>query len=172
MTIINRSALIAWGRQNIPADLAYIQIDHGRDSRQVVTWRDVMENRRKKQNERLRLIRHVNQWRACKLWVAYFDQWLMGGWHAFIDSYRGDERHLWTRRGNFITRGLMVEFPLVLPLGDEAQSFEAWKIEFAKRYQRGTHDGKPRGVAYVWWNGHDYPKLAVSSEALPLEVAS
>ena len=55
----------------------------------------------------------------------------------------------------------MKTFPLVLPLGSEENQFEMWMVAFAKRYKRNTHDGKPRGVAFVWWNGngHYQPRL-------------
>lgn len=83
-TIIKRSALVFHGH-NPPPDVAEVVIDP-RYGRRVVTWAEIIEQRRQWQRERLDRIRFVPQWRPYKVWVAYYDMDLFGGWHAFIEN--------------------------------------------------------------------------------------
>jgi hypothetical protein len=148
-SIMTRSAVVHWGqvlgrKTPIPNELA--AVEDGRMER--------LERKRQPAQE----------WRACKLWTAYFDMPLMGGWHAFLEDYRGAGRRVWIDRDcRSIIAPLMKLFPLVLPFtGNEwdarhSDSWELWKIEFAKTFQRRRQDRKPLGVAYVKWNHHDAP---------------
>jgi hypothetical protein len=162
---MNRKAVEYWGRKPARPDLAYVDID-SRHQRRVVTWAEVMEARRERQRKRLDLIRQVIPWRAYRIWVSYFDQWLMGGWHAFLDDWRGDGYRIWIDRDcRHMKVPLMTAFPLVLPLGSEHEQWdhywkpwEQWKVEFAQNFERRRHDRRPVGVAYVWWNGRDTPR--------------
>jgi len=157
VTIIRRSALEYWG-QNPPPDLAYIVSDHR--GRRVITWAEVMEARRKRQSERLHWKRHVDQWRAYKLWVAYFDQTLMGGWHAFLEDYRGGGYRIWIDRDcTRMESPLMTLYPLLLPIGSEGEQWQRWKPAFAATFERRRHDRRPLGVAYIWWDGRGTPHL-------------
>jgi hypothetical protein len=157
VTIITRSALVYWGHNPAP-NVAYIVSDHTRE-RRVVTWADVMEARRKRQDEQLTRKRHVMTWRAYKLWVAYFDQELMGGWHAFLEDYRGADYRIWIDRDRrWLEPMLMKAFPLVLPLGSEREQWQLWKLAFAKQFRRRTHDRKPLVVSIVWWNERESPR--------------
>lgn len=151
--IITRGWLETWG-QNPAPDLAYI-ISDPLQGRRVVTWGEVMEDRRKRQGKTLDWKRRPpREVHAYKLWVAYFDQDLMGGWQAFIDGYRGDWQHAWIDRDRqWLRATLMQAFPLLLPFGEEWRRWEAWKPEFARVYQRRRQDRRPLGVAYVWWDG-------------------
>lgn len=149
--LVERSALVAWGRNPAP-DLAYV-VGDGRSYRKV-TWDEVIEERRKKQSARLRLIREVPEWRACRVQVAYFDQDLMGGWQAFLTDWRGRGGDTWIDRdGRWAVGQLMNIFPLVLTLGTEREQWEQWKVAFAGQYARRRQDGEPVGVAYVWQLG-------------------
>jgi hypothetical protein len=167
-TIIMRSALVAWGQTPAP-ELHSIVQEHAGAPRQVVTWSEVMERRRQHQAETLRRKRYVAPWRAFKCWVAYFDQDLFGGWHAFMENIRTRV----DRDRPLLIRPLMKLFPLVLDLGTNGV-WSQWKIEFAKSHQRGTQHGHARGVAYLWWNNWDTPRLlgnrpapAANREAVP-----
>lgn len=146
--ILMRSALIFHGH-SVPADLHSVVID-ATGSRRAVTWSDVMQRRRERQEWLLRQKRIVRQARAYKVWVAYFDQFLMGGWQAFIEN--GGERVWIDRDRRWLIEPLMRQFPLLLPGCDD---WHRWKIEFARQLRRGEHDGRPRGVAFVWWDGRD-----------------
>ncbi len=149
--IIMRSALEFWG-QHPPAELHSIEVGHG-GKRRMVTWDEVMAARRKRQAERLRWIRHVEEWRAHKLWVAYFDQNLMGGWQAFLCDWRGRCNETWIDRdASGLKPMLMRVFPLVLPLGTNDFQWELWKQAFARRYERRRQDRRPLGVAICWWD--------------------
>ena len=152
MTIISRSALVAWGR-NPPPELHSI-VNDPRHGRRVVTWDDVMRERREQQRLRLARKRQVCEWKPYKVWVAYFNQFLFGGWHAFIENRDGCTWITNARDGRLI-QPLMDLFPMTLSLGAEKDAWERWKIEFAKSHQRGRQCRKPRGFAVVWWNGHD-----------------
>jgi hypothetical protein len=157
-SIITRKALIAWGH-NPPPDLAAVRTDH--HGRHIITWDDVMAARRKHQAERLQRKREwfVSHFRAYKLWVAYFDQDLMGGWQAMIEDWRGWGYSMWVDRDRpWLKPKLMQAFPLVLPLGSEYEQWAAWKIAFAKQFKRRSHDRRPLGVAYLWWDGSDQPR--------------
>lgn len=156
-TIIRRSALVAWGR-NPPPELAYMvcgersgMLPAHPDGRRVVTWPEVMEDRRERQREELARKRHVPEAKAHKLWVAYFDQRFYGGWHGFLENRDGC---VWLRDHDSAREKLMRLFPLVLPLesveGDFRSQWALWMEEFARTYKRRTQDRRPVGVAYVW----------------------
>lgn len=158
-SVISRKALISWRSRlghdtTLPADLAAIV-----DGRKV-TLAEVMEHRRKRQAEILERKRH--SWpiphSAWKVWVAYYDMPLMGGWQCMIEHYRPGYNlgSAWIDRDRrYLKPVLMREFPLILPLGSEYEQWEAWKIAFATQYKRRTQDRKPLGVSYVWWDGRD-----------------
>ncbi len=73
-----------WGKNPAP-DVARVEID-ARGGRHVITWADVMRQRREEQARILENKLWCDPWRAYRLWVAYLDQDLMGGWHAFLDG--------------------------------------------------------------------------------------
>ena len=152
-----RSALIYWG-QNPAPDVARVEVD-AMHRRHVVTWADVMRERRERQRQRLEYKRQVAEWRAYKLWVAYFDQPLMGGWHAFLETYRtGFDQRIWIDRDREWMRPKVMElFPLVAPCSEPMQ-WRRWKTAFAEAYERRRQDDQPLGVAYIWWNGRDDPR--------------
>jgi hypothetical protein len=159
-TIILRSALVHWGRKPAP-DLAYVVSDRPGKYR-VVTWAEVMEARRKRQEEQLRRKREwfVYPWRAYKLWVAYFDQDFFGGWQAMMEDWRGRGYDIWIDRDCTRLEPMLIKvFPLVVPLGAERDQWERWKPAFAARFERRRQDRHPLGVAYVWWNGRDVPRI-------------
>lgn len=150
-TIITRKALMPGGLayhpdRIVPPDLVSIVIDW-RGERHVVTWAEVMANRRERQRLRLEWLRSVDEWTACKLRVAYFDQALMGGWHAFLEDRRGD---------TWIDRDAKWQIPTLLklfPLGNG--DWRAWKVAFAKKYKRRRQDRQPLGVVYLWRCGRE-----------------
>ena len=148
--IIMRSALVFWGK-NPPPELHHI-VDDGRE-RRIVTWTDVMNARREKQRNRMAIIRHVNEPRAHRLSVSYFDQPLMGGWHGFIEGIQGrNEYGTWIDRDrSWLIPLLLREFPLVLPLGTEREQWGQWKVAFAHQFKRRLQCGEPVGVCPVWW---------------------
>jgi hypothetical protein len=115
-----------------------------------------MEERRKRQAERLRRIRYSDSLRAYKLWVAYFDQPLMGGWHAFLETYGNfglSGQRVWINRDMQRMKSVLLEtFPLAEPGADQ---WQRWLQAFAWAYERRWQDRWPVGVVYVWWNGHD-----------------
>jgi len=88
---------------------------------------------------------------------------IMGGWQAFIEDFRGrDGRHWIDRDQPWLMPHLLELFPLVLNFehGElrHSDTWERWKIVFAKQYKRRTQDRRPVGIAYVWWNGLDSPR--------------
>lgn len=121
---------------------------------------EALRERREWQARRLEEKRRVDRWRAYRLWVAYFDQPLMGGWQAFIGDFRGRRGEHWIDRDrSWLKPLLMRAYPLLLPFGrDERERFGDWKEAFARAYRRGSQDGRPRGCAYLWWNGRDEPR--------------
>jgi hypothetical protein len=129
--------------------------------RRVITWGEVMQKRRERQAERLRRKRNgAPPRRAYMLWVAYFDQSLMGGWHAFLENHRGRNGRIWIDRDRPQMKATLMEaFPLTEVSG-EREGWHAWKLAFAEKYARRVHDGKPQGVVYVWWDGHGNPEVA------------
>ncbi len=156
VAVMNRKAVEYWGGIKAPPELAFVHIDHAH-RRRIVTWGDVMTARRERQRRRLELKRHVERRRAYKLWVAYFDQELMGGWHAFLEDYRGDPYRIWVR-ADWLREALMEAFPLVVG-GDQ---WQRWKAAFAECFERRRQGRRPLGVAYVWWDGRDTPRPIVS----------
>jgi len=155
-SIIMRSALVHWD-QNPAPDLAYVLTD--RRGRRVVTWSEVLDQRRARQRERLGWKRMVCETRAYKLWVAYFDQPLMGGWQAFLETYQAQHYYevcIWIDRDrSFMIPNLLNVFSLVPSVGSEYEQWRLWKPEFAEQYRRRSHDNRPLGVAYCWWDGRD-----------------
>jgi len=144
--IIDRSALIFHGH-TVPNDLAYVVSDHA--GRRIVTWADVMRDRRERQRRRLELKRHAEPWRAVKLWVAYFDQCIFSGWQAFIEDWRGSGYRTWIDRDRPLWK------PAVMELFPMSRDWEDWKPQFARAYQRRRHHRRPLGVAYLWRRGHE-----------------
>jgi len=144
--ILMRSALVFHGHQP-PPELHSI-LDDG-FTRRVVTWAEHLDERRQRQRERLEVLRRGPQRRAYKLWVAYFEQLIFGGWHAFLENREGC--HWISRRGEMPAQ-IMRLFPLVLPFGDEGERLREmlWMEAFAKAYKRRMHHGRPLGVAVVW----------------------
>lgn len=161
-----RSALVAWGR-NPPPELHSI-VDDGRN-RRVVTWADIMCARRERQRKRLDAIRHTEEPRAYRLSVAYFDQDLMGGWHAFIEGIHGRTHYgTWINRDrSWLIPGLLREFPLVLPLGSEREQWQLWMVEFARQFERRRQHGEPVGAIAVWWDGRNSPRRRINSPTTP-----
>lgn len=158
MTIFTRSALVFWGHNPAP-DVARVEIDW-RGERRVVTWADVMHERREWQRRILERKRYVEPWRAHKLWVAYFDQNLFGGWQAFLEDFRGRNGRRWIDRdAPGLQKTLMELFPMSLPFGDAREQWEGWKPLFAHRFKRRMQDHKPLGVAYVWVRRSDVRKV-------------
>jgi hypothetical protein len=153
MTVITRSALIFHGHNPAP-EVHSVVIDHrGPGGRRVVTWAEVMDARRQRQRELLRRKLDTPQVRAYKLWVAYFEQNLMGGWHAFLEDHHGAGYRIWIDRDmNWMEAVIMAAFPVVDTVGTERQQWNAWKLAFAQHFARRVHDGRPCGVAYLWWD--------------------
>lgn len=127
----------------------------------MVTWPEVMDRRRKRQTERLDLIRRTESRRAWRLSVRYYDMTIMGGWQSHLDDWRGQSYGVWIDRDrSWLKPMLMQAIPLgLLPLGSEGDQWASWKVEFAHQFKRRMKDGRPMGVAYLWWNGHDRPEL-------------
>ena len=147
---ISRKGLLHWGAffgkpPAIPDDLAAVCTDCT-GQRCVVTWPMVMQRRREMQAMRLSQKRAVVEFRAWKLWVAYYDQELMGGWQAFIE--REGQRHWIDRDRKWLMRPIMDMFPVAL-FGD----WHDWKAEFAKQFERRRQYGRPVGVAFLWFDG-------------------
>jgi hypothetical protein len=162
---MNRKAMERWGHGPAP-DVAYCLI-HADRRREMVTWAGVMAARRAEQSRRLETKRYARQWRACRLWVAYFDQNLMGGWHAFLDDWRGDSFRVWIR-ADHLKRSVIDLFPLVEGGLDE---WWRWMPAFAEEFERRRQAGRPVGVAFVWWNGFDPPRLGPRQERNSARVA-
>lgn len=153
-TIMTRSALIAWG-QTPPPDVAGIISDRP-GSRRVITWHEVMAQRRQRQHAQLAHKRAGRPRHAWRLMVAYYETAVFHGWQAVLDTYA--DRSVWIdrdRRG--LRRQLMTVYPLVLPLGDPWltwwPAWDQWKVAFAEQYTRRQQARKPLGVTYVWWDG-------------------
>lgn len=148
-TIIMRSALVFHGHDPAP-DVHSVEVDHYGD-RRVITWTDVMQRRRERQQVILDHKRGCERTRAWRVYVAHFGNGLMGGWQAMIDRV-GHSEWIDRDRKSLIPKLLRI-FPLVLSLGEERDQWGQWKIEFAKRFKRRTQLRQPVGVAYVWWDG-------------------
>ncbi len=109
-----------------------------------------MEARRERQQAILDRKRAANPWRAVRLTVAYFDQTLMGGWHAFLDSISGCG-HVWIDRdAKYLQEHLMRLFVVNWFI-----RWHEWKIAFANKFKRRMQDGKPVGVAFLWKRGNE-----------------
>lgn len=162
-TIIHRSALVYHGHE-VSDDLAYVVSDH--DGRRVVTWPEVLEARRELQRTILARKRHVEPWRAVRLWVAHFDQNLFGGWQAFLGDWLGRHHETWIDRdGKSFKEPLMRLFPVCLPLGTEYERWERWKEAFALEYRRRRQCRQPVGVAYLWRRGRELSRVPPSMMA-------
>jgi hypothetical protein len=162
-TIIMRSALVFHGCNPSP-DTARIEIDD-RGDRHVITWADVLNDRRESQRKRLAQKRYVEPWRAVRLTVAYYDQSLMGGWQAMLDDWRGHYAFssVWIDRdGKGFIANLMRLYPMPQTLFGR-NDWGDWKEWFAGKYKRRTQDRKPLGVAMLWKRGYEL-KLPAKKE--------
>jgi hypothetical protein len=167
-TIITRSALLAWGQQP-PADLALlIREPTGHLSR--VTWEDVLRARRQRQTAQVARKRAGRTLRAYRLAVAWYGTGVFGGWQALLTTYRGPA--VWIDRDRrWLRAHLLAAYPLVLPMGDDAQAhwpaWEQWKVAFATQYTRRRQARKPLGMTYVWWDGGHTLRHAATPGTLP-----
>jgi hypothetical protein len=152
-TYFTRSALVFHGF-NPASNVAGMEIDTR--GRHIITWDEVMQKRRERQREQLWRKREwfVKPMRAYKLYVAYYDQDLMGGWQAMLEDWRGRDYDIWIDRDRrWLEPIIMQAFSLVLPLGTEREQWCCWKPAFAQQFKRRMQDRQPLGVAYLWWNG-------------------
>jgi hypothetical protein len=148
VSLLTRSALEFWSGGKVLPDVHHVIIDHR--GRHVVTYAEHMAANCERKAKILRRICHVEPWRAWWLYVAYYDQQFYGGWHVMLDRY--DQESEWPFRGQPWGE-LMRLFPLVTTLGSEREQWKMWKQKFAETYQRGTQDGRPRGMAIIWRRG-------------------
>lgn len=162
-TLITRSFIVNMGGTP-PPDLAYVL--NGR----VVTWAEVMVNRRARQARELEWRRrdHRGRWRPLRLSVRYYDMFIMGGWHGYLHGAAGFEH--WLRYDRYKAE-LMKLIPLLPPLLP-ADDWGAWLKLFARAYQTGVADRKPCGATTVWarCTGHG-PHLQLHEFALTKEEA-
>jgi hypothetical protein len=149
--IITRSALVFHGHNPAPETAFVVCEDQG--GRRVVTWADVMERRRERQQLILDHKRYVRTERIWRLSVAYFGAGLMGGWNSFVDCL--DQRIWIDRDRKWFQPALMRLFPLLLPLRDISDEWHNWKLEFSRQFRRRTQNGEPVGVSFIWWDGCD-----------------
>lgn len=141
MTIITASAAAFWGRP-LPAGVACVERDHRGE--RAVTYAELGREKRERQARRLAAKREVRAWRAVRLWVAYFDQSLMGGWHAFVEGL--DLPRVWVDRDRRHWEETLTRlYPVTLFAG-----WEDWKEAFARAHRAGTQDRRPLGMAYLW----------------------
>ncbi len=147
-TIITRKGLEHWSGRKVPPELA-LMVDG-----KIVTWTEVMQNRRARQARILAAKRHFEPLRAVVLEVANYGCGLMGGWQTMLYWIGGS---CWVERdGNYYQSRLMEIFPC----GLLSFSFQTWKKEFAHLYERRRQCGQPVGVAFLWKRGYE-----LSSEA-------
>jgi len=144
-TIVMRSAYKLGGLFYRPGrdlgDLHHVESDYR--GRRIVTRTEVNVAKLKRHEGNLASIERAAQPRAYKLWTAYYDMDIFGGWQAFVEN-RDDLT--WIDRDNKPSKPRWMKlFPLLLDQTD----WEGWKIECARQYKRATHHGKPRGVVYL-----------------------
>lgn len=154
MTIFSRSALVYHGKNPAP-DVHSVVIPRFGAAPETVTWSDIMAERCAWQAGILRCKRGAYDpvLRPFRLSVAYFDQFLMGGWQAMLDRV-GES--IWIDRDrDGVKVPLMRLFPLLLDFSD----WREWKVEFAHQFQRRRQDGHPVGIAMVWYDGADQLEL-------------
>ena len=114
-----------------------------------VTWAEILEQRRERQAERLQRKREwfVSSWRPVFIDVRYYDIQVYTGWHTYIYGIGGIS--FWFRGPH---RDETV-FMNMIPLRDglfPVQSHEHWMEVFARTYQCGTQDKRPRGRLQIW----------------------
>jgi hypothetical protein len=132
----------------LPAGVASM-VNYGDGEWHTITFADIGRGKRERQRRRLELRRNFTPWSACRLWVAYFDQRLMGGWQAFLKDRRGE---CWIDRDRKHAKERLMElfqFPSLFPL-----DWHDWKAEFAVRHQVCRHDGRPLGAVNIWQCGN------------------
>lgn len=131
---------------NWPKDWAMLR------NRGPVTWAQVMEERRKRQADRLEQIRfnrspcvlpaQVWTFRVPNSAVIYI------GWHLYVRTFRDE----WWVKGagvDGVALDIMRSFPCdLLPI---EENFEEWKERFAASYPRaGIRRGSRQGLAHGW----------------------
>lgn len=149
-SIMTRSAVEFLSGKPASPELHSVQID-ARGDRRVVTWAEIMQDRRDHQAKILEWKRHVEHWEACRLsvwWSPGIGGTFFRGYHAWL-SRIGEDR--WLRYPDV---ALWVRlFPLVLPLGGERDLWAMWMTAFVNSYPAGRKCGKPRGAAIIWRRG-------------------
>jgi len=155
VTIIMRSALVFHGHE-VPDDLALVECKYP-GHRRIVTWHELHARRRDRQAWILERKRYCEPLRAVRLLVAFFDQTFYAGWHAFIEDAYGHSH--WINRSSSSMPPIDL-FPVCLPLGSASEQWQLWMPAFAETHRRGTHHGRPRGVAFLWRRGFKLSHVA------------
>lgn len=160
MTIIDRSA-VNWWREHIPKCNwgkppkkchHYVRESPFEDFK-MITWDDIINERRKKQRAIMSWIRRSENFRIYAVivfWYPGINEIFFRGWHVYLKGIKESFDYKDIHQLHSI---LQQKFPIVLKLyEDKREQCNFWKEEFAKRYKRKLWNGKPMGIQYVHYN--------------------
>jgi hypothetical protein len=80
--------------------------------------------------------------------VRFFDQDFYGGWHTYLDGVGGFSQWI---RVPFGDQDNPFDLLTLYPL---AKTYREWMPAFARKYHKGRHHRRPRGVAFMWAEFH------------------
>lgn len=135
-----------------PLDAISAIREHHSEPWQFFKISDLLRDKRKRMENRLWMKRedHTVHRICLYVWVFWcpgiFGFAFRGWWTYLIGQGISEGKFL----GHKMKMRLMELFPLVEPTLFESGSYEQWQIEFVKRYQKGSHCGKPQGKSPLW----------------------
>ena len=135
----------------LPPNVAYLT--RGRWNKMVqVTWDEVMDDRRKRQAERLQRIRQVPEPAVvpCYVWTFFNSSFIYHGWYCYVVSRHFDMSINFRGFRQDLALSIMSEIPLgFFPI---EENFEAWMEAFAKKHPRPKTKDDPRkaGTCVGW----------------------
>jgi len=143
------------GRKPLPSNIAYVDIQDGQfigcePERKLVTWDEVLQERRERQIIELEHKRFSDkiEIKPCFIWV--FDNGSIfpcGGWWCYILAHKNDWALNFRNERKDLQLKVMQMFPCgVFPL---LENFENWMITFQKNYPV-KRKRKREGMVKAW----------------------
>lgn len=148
----------------LPRNAAGYRVDAGGGESELVTWKEIHQQRAERQREQLKQKLWTDErWRVrpAQVWVFENTSWLYGGWWCYIRTlhdtkWYGSTRKGEVREGSALALELMRLIPCgVLPL---RENFGEWMRAFAAQHPKPKSKKDPRkaGILNGWTDGNDF----------------
>jgi hypothetical protein len=127
------------GRKPLPPNVAYIDIPDGsyigcKPDRKLVTWEEVLQQRKEKQKSELerKRITDKSEIKPCYVWVFYNRYFPFSGWYCYIKAFKDS----WALNFRDERKDLQLKVMQIYPCGELpiVENFYSWMQSFQKHY--------------------------------------